>query len=142
VPYQKGTLKAIAWKGKRTFTNEISTTGNPVSVKIDCIKTVLKADGKDAAVINISVVDSKGNEVPDAGNLISFTMDGNAEIIGVGNGDPSDHDADKCADGKWQRHLFNGKAQIIIQSGKNVGECKFTAASDGLKNTVLMVSCK
>ena len=50
------------------------------------------ADGKDATVINVKVIDKQGREVPDADNLISFTLSGDAKIIGVGNGDPSSHE--------------------------------------------------
>src|SRR5204862_1143908 len=55
-----------------------------------------------------------------------------AKIIGVGNGDPSSHELDKIFDGAWQRHLFNGKCQVIIQAGKTPGAIKFEAKSDGL----------
>ena len=59
--------------------------------------------------------------MPDADNLIKFSLAGDAKIIGVGNGDPSSHEPDKCVDGAWQRHLFNGKCQVIVQSGKTHG---------------------
>jgi len=70
--------------------------------------------------------------VPDADNLIHFKLSGNAKIIGVGNGDPSSHEADKYFDDKWQRHLFNGKAQVIIQSGKEASNIQLTVTSEGL----------
>jgi len=95
-------------------------------------KTTLLADGKDVAVINISAVDKNGLEVPDANNLITFTISGEGKIIGVGNGDPSSHEADKCEEGKWQRSLFNGKCQILIQSTKKGGAIKFEASAVGL----------
>jgi beta-galactosidase len=50
----------------------------------------------------------------------------------VGNGDPSSHEADKCADGAWQRSLFNGKCQVIVQAGKTVGSIQFEASAEGL----------
>jgi beta-galactosidase len=33
----------------------------------------------------------------------------------------------------WSRSLFNGRAQIIVQSTKNAGEIKLAASADGLK---------
>ena len=77
----------------------------------------MAADDRDAAVFNITVVDKQGLEVPDASNLLHFSVTGNAHIIGVGNGDPSSHEPDKYSTGGWQRSLFNGKCQVIIQSG-------------------------
>ena len=33
----------------------------------------------------------------------------------------------------WSRSLFNGLAQIIVQSTRDTGEFNLTASSDGLK---------
>ncbi len=47
--------------------------------------------------------------------------DVNVEIIG------------KSVSSPWSRSLFNGLAQVIVQSGKDAGEIKLTASADGLK---------
>ena len=57
-----------------------------------------------------------------------------AKIIGVGNGDPSSHEPDKYFDNNWQRKLFNGKCQVIVQSDKTSGLVKFEASSPGLSS--------
>ena len=132
VNYAPGTLKAVAIKKGKTLTAITETTSKPVSVVVSPVKTTILADGKDVTVINISVVDSKGREVPDANNLIKFTIKGEGKIIGVGNGNPSSHEPDKCEEGKWQRALFNGKCQLIIQSTNNSGVIAFEATSDSL----------
>ena len=62
-----------------------------------------------------------------------------AKIIGVGNGDPSSHEADKCADGAWQRSAFNGKCQVIIQAGKTVSDLKLEVKSNGLKSETITI---
>jgi beta-galactosidase len=125
-------LEAIAYKKGKKLTKKIETTGLPVEVKVTPYKTTIVADGKDAAIINISVVDREGREVPDADNMIQFEMEGPGKIIGVGNGDPSSHEQDKCVDGAWLRSLFNGKCQAIIQSGTTPGMIKFKAKAAGL----------
>jgi beta-galactosidase len=132
VNYEPGTLEAVAYKKGKKLTTKVETTGLPTEVVLTPYKTTVLADGKDATVINISVVDREGREVPDADNMIKFYLNGDAKIIGVGNGDPSSHEADKCADGAWQRSLFNGKCQVIIQAGKNAGIVKFEAKAAGL----------
>ena len=84
-------------------------------------------------VINISVVDQQGREVPDADNMIKFAIKGDGKIIGVGNGDPSSHEPDKCVDGAWQRSLFNGKCQVIVQvRQQNPALINFEAKAAGL----------
>jgi beta-galactosidase len=132
VNYEPGTLEAVAYKKGKKITTKVETTGQASEVVVTPYKTTILADGKDATVINISVVDKQGREVPDANNLINFSISGGGKIIGVGNGDPSSHEPDKIFDGNWQRHLFNGKCQVIVQSGKTAGAIKFEAKSDGL----------
>lgn len=132
VNYEPGALEAIAYKKGKRLTKKLETTGQPVEVVVTPYKTTILADGKDATVLNITVLDREGREVPDADNLIRFSIEGDGKIIGVGNGDPSSHEPDKCADGAWQRTLFNGKCQVIIQSGTKPGMIKFDAKATGL----------
>lgn len=132
VNYEPGTLEAVATKQGRKIRSKVETTGEAYRLVLTPDKTTLTADGKDATVINIGVVDRQGREVPNANNLVTFSFTGDAKIIGVGNGDPSSHEPDKIFDGRWQRSLFNGKAQVIVQAGKNHGALKFSASSAGL----------
>ena len=132
VNYEPGTLEAVAYKKGNKLTAKVETTGQASEVVVTPYKTTILADGKDATVINITAVDKQGHEVPDANNLIKFSISGNAKIIGVGNGDPSSHEPDKIFDGVWQRNLFNGKCQVIVQSGKTESTIRFEAKSDGL----------
>jgi beta-galactosidase len=56
------------------------------------------ADGQDIAVITVSEIDAKKRFVPDANDEVTFSIEGPGKIIGVGNGDPSSHEADKYID--------------------------------------------
>lgn len=40
----------------------------------------------------------------------------------------------------WQRSVFNGLAQILVQSGKDPGEITLTASGEGLKSSVLKLT--
>ena len=131
VNYQPGIIKAIGTKKSRTFSSFVETTDEAYQIIATPDRTSISADGRDATVINISVKDQKGREVPNAMNLLHFTIT-NAKIIGVGNGDPSSHEADKYPEGKYQRSLFNGKCQVIIQSNQSKGDIVFVASGDGL----------
>ena len=75
------------------------------------------------------VVDANGIIVPIANNLIKFEIEGNAQIIGVENGDMKDQDKVKSS----ERKAFNGLCLAIIQSQKP-GNAKVTAISDGIEN--------
>lgn len=132
VPFEAGTLEAVATKNGRKITTKTETTDNAIELVVTPYKTTMFADGKDATVINVSVLDKQGREVPDARNLVTFSLKGDAKITGVGNGDPSSHEPDKCADGAWRRKLFNGHCQLILQSGYSRDNIKLEAKSEGL----------
>jgi beta-galactosidase len=94
----------------------------------------------DATIVNVIVLDDKGREVPDYNGLIHFNINGAARIIGVGNGDPSSHEPDKCSEGNWQRNAFNGKCQIIVQSSKQLGIIKISASAAALSPAIIELS--
>ncbi|HZE85069.1 MAG TPA: glycoside hydrolase family 2 TIM barrel-domain containing protein, partial [Puia sp.] len=133
VNYAPGRLEAVAWKNGKKITALAETTTQPFRIVAKPSKAGLLADGRDATVLNISVVDRQGREVPDADNLLHFSVTGSAKIIGVGNGDPSSHEPDQYPGAGWQRHLFNGKCQVIIQSTNSMGEINFDVTAEGLQ---------
>jgi Arabinogalactan endo-1,4-beta-galactosidase len=132
VPYEPGKLEAIAYKKGKKLEANVQTTGEPNTVVVTPYKTTMLADGKDVTIINISVVDRQGREVPDANNMISFSVKGHARIIGVGNGDPSSHEQDKYNDTAATRSLFNGHCQVILQSGNVIDKIHFEARAEHL----------
>ena len=106
VPYQAGLLEAKASRnGKLVSTDRVETVGAPSRIVLDTKGpwpnapllyngSSIKADGADASVVTVSVVDSSGRVVPNADNDIQFDVVG-GETFGVGNGDPSSHEADR-----------------------------------------------
>ncbi len=116
VNYAPGRLEAVAYKKGRKLTAAVETTGEPYKIVVHASKETLAPDNRDAVVYNIAVVDRENREVPNASDLLYFSVTGDAEIVGVGNGNPSSHEPDKYADGGWQRRLFNGKCQVIVRS--------------------------
>lgn len=139
VAYEPGVLEAKGIKNGKVISDKVETSASANSVNLIADRTKINADAEDVSVVTVSIVDEKGKEIPDASNLIKFSLEGNGKILGVGNGDPSSHEADKYLDGKYQRNLFGGKAQIIIQSTKENGEIILNASADGLKNGKLII---
>jgi beta-galactosidase len=145
VNYASGKLEAVGFKKGRKLTATVETTGDPYSIIIHPSRQKLEGDGEDAIVFNISVVDRQGREVPDAQNLLHFSVTEGGRIIGVGNGNPSSHEPDKFPDDGWQRHLFNGKCQVIAQSALPAGgsagsNFTFTVTGEGLASAQVGVS--
>jgi beta-galactosidase len=126
VKYMPGSIEARGTKdGKVVLTEKRETTGKPASVKLTADRTTINADGEDVVVLRIEALDSEGRHVPTADNLINFTITGAGALLGVGNGDPNCHESDK----EPKRSLFNGLAQLIVQSTKTPGEIVIEAAA-------------
>lgn len=142
VNYQPGTLQAIAHKKGKELMTKVETTKKADQIVLTPDNEIVKADGKDGTVVNVSFLDIEYKEVPDANNSIQFTISGDAKIIGVGNGDPSSHELDKCTEGMWQRSAFNGKCQVIIQAGKTPGKIILEAKSNGLRSGFVWILAK
>jgi beta-galactosidase len=107
-------------------------TGNPAEVVVTPYKTTMLADGKDSAVIKVSLVDKEGNQVMNANNLIQFSITGPAKIIDVVNGSANADEVNKSSNGDWQIYAVNGSGKVIVQSTKIPGHIKFKATSKGL----------
>lgn len=144
VPYQPGALEASGFRNGRLVTTEkVQTTGPAARVVLSADRTTIDADGRDIAVVAVSAVDAEGRAVPIAGDLVHLALEGGGRIIGVGNGDPASHEPDKYLDpAAWQRHLFNGYAQAIVQSGHAPGMLRLRATADGLQPADLTITLR
>ncbi|MFZ0732488.1 MAG: beta-galactosidase GalA [Candidatus Sulfotelmatobacter sp.] len=124
VIYEPGVLEARGTKdGKVVLTEKRETTGDPVAIRLTTDRTEINADGDDVAVLTVEVLDKEGREIPIAGNKISFKVSGEGALIGVGNGDPNCQESDK----EPERSLFNGLAQVIVQSTRTPGTIRVEA---------------
>lgn len=139
VPFESGVLEAVGIRNGRTIKAKRETTGNAYKIVLTPDRKVINGDGEDISVINVTALDKEGREVPDASNLIRFEVDGPGRIIGVGNGDPSSHEADKYIAGTYKRSLFSGKCQVILQSFKESGNIVLKASSDGLEESGIII---
>jgi beta-galactosidase len=142
VPYEPGILESRGTRNGKQMVSRVETTGAPVQIRMTADRTLIQADGEDVAVVNVTAVDDKGREVPVADNLIRFDIKGNGKIMGVGNGDPSSHEPDKFLVGQYQRRLFNGKCQVIVQSTKEASMIELKASADGLKPASVTVKAE
>lgn len=125
VEYKPGVLSAKGYDtaGKQVSNTSVETTGAPAAIRLVPDRSSINADGEDVSVISVEIVDERGRIVPTAGNPVSFNLTGPGRIIGVGNGDPTCHEADKVYAAapsvvtpvKW-------KSCIIPERGSEPGE--------------------
>lgn len=136
VPYEPGTITAHCIdNGKETATQSIKTVGKPVAIKLVADRNTIKANRNDLSYVAVEILDEQGNLVPNDDRLIHFTISGNGEIAGVGNGNPKDISSFQ----QPQKSTFLGKGLIIVRPKGNAGKISVTAKSEGLNDTNIEV---
>ena len=141
--YQPGKVVATGYKnGKRILTDVIATTKPAYKTVLKADKQTIEADGRDVAIITIEVQDEKGRIVPNACPMLKIQLEGDARIIGAGNGDPmylgEDHPKNpNCKE--FSIPAFNGLAQILVQSYDIPSTITLQCLSDGLKTGKLVI---
>lgn len=129
VPFAKGTLEARARVGGRVVVTDTVRTANAaaqLSVSVD--RASINADGADLAFVEVNVLDAQGTLVPNASNLINFTLEGPGQLVGVDNGNAVSLESYK---GK-SRSAFSGKLMAIVQSTRTPGTISLKATASGL----------
>lgn len=120
VNYKPGVLEAKAYKnGKKVTTYVTSTPGAAFSLRLDPSKTTLRPDGQDVVVLDMTVLDAKGKEVPTADLPLSISASSNVQILGWGNGDPGFGYKERPLPGEsgpMAISTFSGKVQVILRS--------------------------
>lgn len=136
VPYEPGRLEALgSGSGRVTAHDVVETTGRPAAMRLRSDRKAILADGEDVSIIAVDILDAKGRVVPTADNQVTFSVTGPARVIGVGNGDPSSHEADKAS----QRHAFNGHCMVIVQAGTKSGSFTVNATAPRLKSASVSI---
>jgi beta-galactosidase len=139
VPYAAGTLKAIARiNGKTVCTDEVRTTGAPAKIVLTPDRTAINADGEDLSYVTIRIVDKEGRVCPDADNLVTFAVDGEGVLAGVGNGNAISHEQFKGR----ERTAFHGLCQAVVQSKRKRGGIRLSATSDGLQAAQVAIQAR
>lgn len=137
--YVPGKIEVRGYNHGKLAAREIyETTGEPARIAMSDNTNIIRANGTDVVIVNVSVLDKKGRTVPTASNKITFTISGPGRIIGTGNGDPSCHDPEKA---NW-RKAFNGLCQVIIQSTTEPGIIRLNAHAADLQDSNIMVQVK
>ncbi len=132
VPFVPGTL-CVKAKG---VSNSITTSGSVSSLDIKLDKMNIKSDGYDLVHIEIQLLDENNNLVKDKEKILTFEIEGGAEIIGVDNGSLSNP-----YNYKGNRVITNnGKALVIVQSIKDVKhDAMITINAENIESKVITI---
>jgi beta-galactosidase len=129
IPYTPGRLVALGYdRGKIVAKYTVETAGRPVALRLASEVRDLAANGEAVAPIRVEVVDESGRVVPDANNLIRFSVSGAGTLAGVANGDPASHESNVAN----QRTAFRGLCMVLVRATDRSGTITLTAQSHGL----------
>jgi beta-galactosidase len=139
VKYAPGAIEARGYKdGKVVMTVKRETTGPASKLVMSADRQELSSDGEDVAMFAVEVQDAQGRVVPITDNEVTFSVSGQGKLIGTGNGDPTNHEADKGT----SRRAFSGLCMAIVQSSKAAGNITVEATSQGLAPASVTITAK
>lgn len=135
--YEPGTVKVVAYDehGKEVAEKEMKTAGKPHRIELSVDRSIIKADGKDLAFINVKIVDKDGNFCPDETRKINFKIKGSGSYKAAANGNPASLESFQAPFMK----LFSGQLTAIVQSAENPGTIIFEASAKGVKSAKIKI---
>jgi beta-galactosidase len=117
--YEAGKLTAIGYIGGKKVTEHTQQTPGKAAklvLRADYSGRPLQASVNDVVFVYASITDANGTVIPDASNQVSFTLEGDAEIVA---------DTTVAAEA--------GIAAILVKAGKQPGNIKVQAQSQELQ---------
>jgi beta-galactosidase len=140
VEWKSGSISAVGYdvNGKQICNGSISTVGAPAALRLTQIKrpTEFLANGQDLVVIEVEVVDAKGNRCPTALNMINYSLRGPAEWRGGMAMGPGNYILEK------NFPVENGVNRFLIRSTRQAGTINVKATADGLKEAAITITSK
>ena len=131
ITYKPGYLEAIArTNGKVVARHRIETTGKAVRLQVIPDNDQWQANGVDLQHLRVIAVDRKGRCVPEAAQELKFTVEGDAKIVAVDNGNITSDELHATN----HRRLFRGSALVILRAGQTPGEITLLTEGEGFKS--------
>ncbi|HXE08818.1 MAG TPA: DUF4982 domain-containing protein [Acidobacteriaceae bacterium] len=139
VEFAPGSLKAIGRNAsKQVAQQELTTAGAPAAIKLTPIlgPNGLQADASDVALIDVEVVDAKGERCPTDDARIDFTCAG----AGIWRGGYNSGKVDST--NNLYLNTECGINRVFVRSTPTAGSITVTAKRDGLKPATLTLTSK
>ncbi len=138
VAYQPGEVYAIAYKdGQEWQRCTVKTASDASKIELSSDRKSIAADGYDLAFITVSIKDKSGITVPRSMNEVNFSIEGDGEIVAVGNGDQTSHEPFQAS----KRKAFNGLCLAIVRINKGATKpITLKATSSGLQAAEITIS--
>lgn len=140
IHWKPGVLEAVSYDetGMLISRDLKITSGSPSAIRLTLHNSPegFMADGADIVMIDVEVVDSKGNRCPLANNMINFKLEGPAEWRGGIAQGPDNYLLSK------NLPVECGINRVLIRSENKAGKITLSANSDGMTPAVLTFNTK
>ncbi|WP_114780759.1 glycoside hydrolase family 2 protein [Botryobacter ruber] len=140
ISFKPGTLKAVSYNaaGEKVSEAEKVTAGKPEALRLTVMQHPqgMKADGHDLALVEVEVVDAKGNRCPTALNMVNFTLDGPAEWRGGIAQGPDNYILAKSLP------VEGGVNRVLVRSTTKAGKINIKATAAGLEAATAEIKTK
>jgi beta-galactosidase len=138
VTWQPGELRAIGSSadGKKLCEARLTTAGEPVGLRLLGLTSPngLRADAADLALVQVEVVDAKGQRCPTALNIVDFKLEGHAEWRGgIAHGAADNFILAKSLP------VECGVNRVLVRSTTTAGKITLTASAVGLKTASINI---
>jgi len=133
VPFQAGTLEAVGLNGgKEVARFALKTSGRPHAIVATPSVTTLKGQ-PDVVEITVQVVDDKGLPVFMADDEISCRIQGQARLLGMESGHPSD--MGNYTD--FRQRVYQGRLKAYVKPAPQAGPLTITFSANWLQEAVV-----
>lgn len=139
VGFAPGSLKAIGRNGDKILAQEeLTTAGPPAQIKLTPMvgPQGLQADGRDVALIDVEVVDAKGQRCPTDDDKIDFAVSGAGDWRGGYNSGKTD------STNNLYLNTECGINRVSVRSTFSAGTITITASRPGLKSAQVKLVAK
>lgn len=92
VAFQPGEIAVEGKRNGKVYKDSLRTSGKTAQVR--CVAELSAENGEDVGIYQLEAYDASGNFCPTAGEQVALSVE-NGQIVGVGNGDPADLDAEQ-----------------------------------------------
>ncbi|TXK44301.1 glycoside hydrolase family 2 protein [Pontibacter qinzhouensis] len=140
ISFKPGTIKAVSYnaEGKQESEASKKTVGKPAALRLTVLNHPegMKADGHDLALVEVEVVDAKGNRCPTALNMVNFSLDGPAEWRGGIAQGPDNYILAQSLP------VEGGVNRVLVRSTSKAGKIKIKATAAGLEAAAVQIKTR
>lgn len=127
VPYQEGTIEAVAYVDGKEMKRVVLSTSDQVSTLNNTLTTLQAEDGfLSSYIVTTEGVDGKGNIYPYAENKVYYYLNGDVRKVSMENGNPIDPTSRTKA---YYRSMFFGKTRLFLEAKDNAKSANVVVAS-------------